>query len=126
MVGAMRMAKIRFLAGTDTAPGAIGLPYVYPGFSLHDELGFLVRAGFTNMEALQTATRNPAEYLGMLDSLGTVETGKVADLILLEANPLQDIRNTQRIAAVVLNGRFLDRKALDGLLSQAEASAKKM
>jgi imidazolonepropionase-like amidohydrolase len=126
MVGAMRMAKIRLLAGTDTAPGAFGLPFVYPGFSLHDELGLLVSAGFTKMEALQFATRNPAEYFGVLDSLGTVERGKIADLVLLEANPLLDIRNTQSIAAVVLNGRLLDRRALDALLAQAETSARKM
>jgi len=126
MVAAMRRANVRFLAGTDTAPAAFGIPYLYPGFSLHDELGLLVRAGFTTMEALQTATRNPAEYFDILESLGTVEAGKIADLVLLEADPLQDIGNTQKIAAVVVNGRWLDRRALDLLLAQAESAAKKM
>jgi imidazolonepropionase-like amidohydrolase len=74
------------------------------------------------MEALQAATRNPARYLGQLDSLGTVEVGKIADLVLLDANPLSDIRHTQKINAVVVNGRLLDRKALDELLAKAAAA----
>lgn len=78
IVGAMHRAGVKFLAGTDTPN-----PYVFPGFSLHDELALLVKAGFTPMEALQAATRNPAEYLGRLDSLGTIEESKIADLVLL-------------------------------------------
>lgn len=106
------------LAGTD-CPN----PYVYPGFSLHDELGLLVHSGLTPAEALRTATINPARFLGLTDSLGTVATGKVADLVLLDANPLGDIANTKRIRAVIQGGRLLNRKALDQLLARAKALA---
>src|ERR1700688_2574153 len=80
--------------------------------------------GFTPMEALQTATLNPARFLGMEDKLGTIEKGKLADLVLLDANPLDDIRNTQKIAAVIVNGRYLSRGDLDKLLVGVEAAAK--
>src|SRR5712692_7789084 len=118
LVGMMRRAGVEFLAGTDVLN-----PYCFPGFSLHEELGLLVEAGLTPMEALQSATLNPARFLGKEQELGTVEEGKIADLVLLDANPLQDISNTQRIHAVVVNGRLLDRVALDALLAQAEATA---
>ena len=120
VVRRMNEAGIPFMAGTD-----LGTAYTYPGFSLHDELALLVEAGLTPMQALQTATRNPAHFLGLQDSLGTVEEGRTADLIILDANPLEDIRNTQKIAAVIINGRFLNRGELDKLLTQAEADAKK-
>jgi imidazolonepropionase-like amidohydrolase len=113
----MKSAGVKFLAGSD-APSN----YAVPGFSLHEELQLLVRHGLTPMEALQSATRNPAAFLGRLDSSGTLERGKVADMILLDANPLDDIGNTRTIRAVVANGRFFDRAALDGLL-EAAASA---
>lgn len=106
------------LAGSDTMN-----PYVYPGFSLHDELALLVEAGLKPFEALQTATINPAVYLGREKELGTIERGKLADLVLLEANPLIDIRNTRKINAVISNGRILDRIALDKLLTQAAEQA---
>ena len=112
VVGSMNRAGVKLMAGTDTPN-----PYCFPGFSLHDELGFMVQAGLTPLEALQTATINPAEFLGLSKSFGTVEEGKVADLVLLDANPLENIANTKRIAAVVSAGRLLDRKALDGLLA---------
>ena len=118
LTGEMQRAGVQLLAGTD-APGRT------PGFSMHDELEVMVKAGLTPMEALQAATLNPAKFLGLLDSLGTVEKGKMADLVLLDANPLEDIRNTKRIQAVIVNGRLLDRKALDESLAQAEAAAKK-
>ncbi len=120
VVRRMNEAGVPFMAGTD-----LGGPYIYPGFSLHDELALLVEAGFTPLQALQTATRNPARFLEQMDSVGTVEEGKIADLVLLDANPLKDIHNTQKIRAVVLNGRFLDRGKLDKLLALAEADAKK-
>ena len=100
LVGAMHRAGVKILAGTDTPN-----PYVFPGTSLHDELALLVKAGLTPMEALAAATIRPAEYLGMTDSLGSIAAGKFADLVLLPANPLDDIGNTRRIEAVVLNGR---------------------
>lgn len=119
-VGAMRRAGVEFMAGTD-----VGFPYIFPGSSLHDELTLLVEAGLTPMEALQTATRNPAKYLGFLDSLGTVEKGKVASLVLLEANPLENIGNSRKIAAVMLNGELLSKEVIQKMLSDAEAAANK-
>jgi imidazolonepropionase-like amidohydrolase len=78
-----------------------------------------VGAGFSSLEALQAATLNPAVYFGRTKDFGTVEVGRLADLVILEANPLSDIRNTQRIADVVTAGRYLDRQKLDRLLSEA-------
>jgi imidazolonepropionase-like amidohydrolase len=120
VVNAMHRAGIPFLAGTDTPPGV----YIFPGFSLHEELRRFVAAGFTPMEALQTATLNPAKFLGMEDKLGTIEKGKLADLVLLDANPLDDIRNTEKIAAVIVNGRYLSRVELDKMLAGVEGAAK--
>ena len=118
LVGRINRAGVPMLAGSD-CPN----PYVYPGFSLHDELGLLVHGGLTPAEALRTATINPARFLGVTDSLGTVATGKVADLVLLDADPLQDIANTKRIRAVIRGGRLLDRRALDRLLAHAKVLA---
>jgi hypothetical protein len=119
IVGELHRSGVPFLAGTDSG----GVPYTYPGFSLHDELALLVQAGFTPLEALQTATLDAAKFLGLLDQLGTVTVGKQADLVLLEANPLEDIHNTQKIHAVVLRGRYLDRPVLDELLATAKSAA---
>jgi imidazolonepropionase-like amidohydrolase len=119
MTLAMHRAGVPFMAGTDTAAGV----HIFPGFSLHDELALFVQAGFTPMEALQTATRNPAQFLGKLSDLGTVETGKIADLVLLDANPLDDIHNTRKIRAVVRNGQYLSRSDLDEMLHQVELAA---
>lgn len=120
MVGAMHRAGVPFMAGTDTAPGV----YIMPGFSMHDELANFVEAGFSPMEALQTATGNPAKFLGIESRFGSIEAGKTADLVLLNANPLDDIHNTTKINCVIVNGRFYDRTALDQILTQVEASAK--
>ncbi len=120
IVGAMRRAGVGLLAGTDTKAMAL-TPYCFPGFGLHDELALFVQAGLSPMQALQTATYNPAKCLGKLDSMGTVEHGKVADLVLLDADPLQDIRNTQRIAAVVVGGKIFQRATLQKMLARVEA-----
>jgi hypothetical protein len=120
MVGRMHRAGVPFLAGTDTAAGI----YVMPGFSLHDELANFVEAGLTPMEALQTATSNPARFLGLEKSFGSVEAGKLADLVLLAANPLENISNTRRITAVIANGKLFDRADLDQLLNMVKESAK--
>ena len=118
IVGDMHRQGVPFLAGTDTLN-----PFCFPGFSLHDELALLVRAGLTPMDALQAATRNAADYLGMLNSFGTVETGKTADLLLLDADPLTDIRNTRKIAGVSLGGRYFPKSSLDQMLNEVEALA---
>jgi len=101
LVRDMHRAGVDFLAGTDTGPNNP----VPVGIGLHDELELLVDSGFTPMEALQTATRNPARYFGRLKDMGTIEPGKLADLVLLSANPLDDIRSTRKIAVVILRGR---------------------
>jgi len=113
----MRASGVRIMAGSDVA-----VLNIFPGPSLHEELRLFVDSvGMTPLEALESATRKPAEWLGLADSVGTIETGKVADLVLLDANPLDDITNTQRIAAVVLRGRLFERKDLDGLLAAVAA-----
>jgi imidazolonepropionase-like amidohydrolase len=115
----MHGAGVRFLAGTDASQWN----FMVPGSSLHDELALFVRAGFSPLEALQTATINPAEYLGITASAGTVAVGRRADFLLLDADPLADIRNTRRLSAVVIRGRFLDRSLLDGILKEARQRA---
>ena len=110
---------VSFLAGTDTPPGV----YIFPGFSLHEELQRFVAAGFTPLEALQTATLNPAQFFGVEDRLGTVDAGKFADLVLLRANPLEDIANTQKIAAVIANGRYFSNEDLARILTRVETAA---
>jgi imidazolonepropionase-like amidohydrolase len=119
IVGQMARAGVPILAGTD-----FGNPFIYAGFSLHDELALLVRAGLTPAEALRAATLGPARYLDATDSLGTVAPGKLADLVLLDADPLADVRNTARIRAVIANGRYLDRAALDAMIARAERTVR--
>jgi imidazolonepropionase-like amidohydrolase len=116
MVGAMAKAGVSLLAGTDVLN-----PYVLPGFSLHDELQLLVQAGLTPLAALQAATISPARFFAATDSMGTIAVGKVADLVLLEADPLRDISNTTRIRAVIARGRLYGRRGLDAILAEAKA-----
>jgi imidazolonepropionase-like amidohydrolase len=118
MIGEMNRAGVPILAGTDTAAGV----RVYPGFSLHQELALLVKAGLTPMQALQAATRNAGEFLGFSDT-GTIEVGKRADLLILDADPLANIANTRKIQAVVLNGHYLNRTNLDHLQTQIRQAA---
>ena len=100
IVNLMRRAGMRLLAGTDLPPGTMN-------GSIHDELAYLVDTGMTPVQALETATRNAAEFLGKLDTAGTIERNKVADLVLLSANPLDDIHNTARVSAVIMRGRVV-------------------
>jgi imidazolonepropionase-like amidohydrolase len=118
VVALMQSAGLGIMAGTDSAA-----PYVIPGFALHQELVLLVQAGLSPMQALQAATKTPADFLGKSKTQGTIEAGKNADLLLLDANPLENIHNTQKIRALILQGKLLDRAALDTLLSSAEAFA---
>ncbi len=117
VVRLMSGAGVILLAGTDTAGPRI------PGFTLHEELALLVDAGLTPLQALQAATLNPAKILNRAGDLGAIEAGKVADLVLLDGDPLQDIHNTQRIAAVIVGGKLLRRRDLDALLGDAEQLA---
>jgi imidazolonepropionase-like amidohydrolase len=119
MTLAMFRAGVPFMAGTDTAAGV----HVFPGFSLHEELALFVKAGLTPMQALQTATLNPARFMNRVADMGTVEQGKLADLVLLDADPLDDIDNTRKIRAVILAGRYFDRPALDRMLHGVEVAA---
>ena len=116
-VAAMQRAGVHILTGTD-AP----LRNSPPGFGLHEELLLLARGGMSPFEVLKSATLEPARYFGMLDSAGTIARGKLADLVLLDANPLQDIRNTRRISAVVANGRVFAGDERERLLRVANAS----
>jgi imidazolonepropionase-like amidohydrolase len=118
IVGLMYKAGVPLLAGTDAMN-----PQCYPGFGLHDELGLLVDAGLSPLAALQAATRNAAQFMGQLDRRGTIEPGKVADLVLLDKDPLADIHNTRSIQAVVLGGKLFSRADLDAMLAKAQTLA---
>jgi imidazolonepropionase-like amidohydrolase len=114
LTGAWHRAGVRILAGTDTP-----LPYLVPGVSLHDELELLTKAGLSPQAALWSATLGPAQFFGIADRHGTIAKGRSATFVLLDADPLADIRNTRKIHAVVLRGRLLDRNDLDNLLARA-------
>ena len=120
IVGEMNKAGVPLLAGTDN-----NNPFVVPGFDLHDELELFVAAGLTPLEALRTATVNPAKYLDATDRFGSVKNGMTADLLLLDGDPTADIRNTRRIFAVITNGNVLDRAALDNMLAHARSHPRK-
>jgi imidazolonepropionase-like amidohydrolase len=90
---------------------------------LHDEMEWLVKGGFTPSQALEAATLKPAQFLGKMDKYGLVEPGRVADLVLLDENPLDDIRNTRKIFGVVANGKYYSRQELDAMLQQVEKLA---
>jgi imidazolonepropionase-like amidohydrolase len=111
LVGLMHEAGVPIGAGTDTPIG-----FAAPGYSLHSELEMLVRAGLSPMEALRAATLRPAEFFGLESEMGTIEPGRLADLVLLQGNPLDDITHTRSVQAVVTKGQFLNRSALDALV----------
>ncbi len=113
MVKQVHSAGIDMMAGTDTP-----IFFLTPGRSLHEELAVLVTAGLSPLDALKTATLNPARYFGLEQELGSIEEQKWADLLLLDANPLEDITNTQRIRAVVKQGNLINREQLDQLLAK--------
>lgn len=111
IVKILHRAGVKIIAGTD-APN----PYVLPGFSLHDELELYVSSGaMSSFEALETATVNATKFTGAANDTGFIESGNIADLVLLDANPLENIANTRRISAVFLDGRFLPKEKLEQL-----------
>jgi imidazolonepropionase-like amidohydrolase len=118
LVRIMRQAGVGFMTGTEA-----DLYYV-SGYGLHAERRRMPEAGFSPLEALRAATLNPAKFLGKWKAFGTIAPGKTADLVLLDHNPLDDIGNTEKIAAVVTAGRYLDRSALDRLLASAAGRAR--
>ena len=120
LVDRFQKAGVQILAGTDTSN-----PFVMPGFGLHDELAMLAESGLSVMEALRTATENPVEFLQQTKTFGSLKTGRIADMVLLDANPLENIHNTARISVVILRGRLFDRQALDTMLAEIEAAALK-
>jgi imidazolonepropionase-like amidohydrolase len=115
----MHRAGVATLAGSDSLDR-----FVFPGSSLHQELKLLQSNGFTPLEALQSATRDAARFLGREKDFGTVGAGAHADLVLLDANPLDDVANIDKIDGVVRDGVFLDHASLNKLLTQAKAAAK--
>ena len=114
IVSAMHHAGVPIMTGTDSP-----MPGVYPGYALHDEMAMLVESGLTPREALRSATLLPAQFLGIAGTSGTIEVGKRADLVLLDADPTKDIRNTRRINSVLIDGRLLRRENLDALLEES-------
>ena len=118
LVGAMSRAGVDIIAGTDVLN-----PFCFPGFSLPDELELYVKAGLSPLEALRTATANPARLLGREKDLGTIEPGKLADLVRLDANPLDNVNNVRKISALVYVGNYYPRDALDAMLTKAQALA---
>lgn len=118
IVASLHRAGVPILAGTDSP-----MPGVYPGYALHDELERLAESGFSPADALRAATLAPATFLGIAAESGTIAAGKRADLVLLDADPLSDVRNTRRIDTVILDGRVLRRAAIDALLAEAARNA---
>ena len=113
---AMGEEGVRIMPGTDTA-----ILMIFPGSSLHDELAlFVSELGMTPMEALESATRTPTEFLGLSDSLGTLQPGKIADFVVLSADPLANITNTKRVTGVALRGQWFDHQDIERLLRQVK------
>lgn len=117
LIGKMNSKGVKFIAGTDFPN-----PYVFPGFSLHDELLLMVKGGMPTLEALRSATINPAIFMNKTDDFGSVEVGKLASLVLLNKNPLENIENTKTIETVFVGGKIYSRKALDLMLEEAKSN----
>ncbi len=118
IIGGMQRAGVKLMTGSDFGAN----PLLFPGWGVHDELALLVKAGLTPMESIQAATRNPAMYLGLDRSVGTIEKGKLADIVVLSANPLEDINNTRKVNAVIFQGRMFDRAELNRMLASVAAT----
>jgi hypothetical protein len=110
LIQRMKRAGVAIMAGTDT-----GDPYTFPGYDLHRELELLVEAGLSPLDVLRSATIEPAKYFDAADMLGSVDAGKLADLVVLDADPLKDIRNTEKIEAVLVAGKYLSRERLKAM-----------
>jgi imidazolonepropionase-like amidohydrolase len=119
LIGKMNAKGVKFIAGTDFPN-----PYVFPGFSLHDELSLMVNGGMPALDALRSATINPAIFMNKKADFGSVEVGKLASLVLLNKNPLENIENTKPIETVIIRGKVYNRKALDLMLEQAKSNGK--
>ena len=118
IIAAMQRAGVKLMTGSDFGAN----PLLFPGWGVHDEMALLVKAGLTPMESIQAATRNPAMFLGLDKSVGTIEKGKVADVVVLSANPLEDINNTRKVNAVIFQGRMFDRAELNRMLASVAAT----
>jgi imidazolonepropionase-like amidohydrolase len=110
-------AGVPLMAGSDSPEW-----FLAQGFSIHDELKTFVDAGLTPFAVLETATKNPATYLGIYNRVGSVEAGKEADLLLLDKNPLDDISNTKSISGLMINGKWFDKQRIDQLLGSAKST----
>jgi len=120
VIGAMQRAGVKLMTGSDFGAN----PLLFPGWGIHDEMTLLVKAGLTPMEAIQAATSNSATFLGLNNALGTIAKGKIADLVLLSANPLEDINNTRKIDGVIAQGRIFDRPELNRMLASVAGANK--
>ena len=118
MVRRMAEAGVGILGGTDCDN-----PYMFAGFGAHDELELMVEAGLSPIRALQTMTGDAARFLGQEDLIGTIRPGRAADLVVLDADPLADIRNTQRIHAIFVRGRMITAAERAQILADVEAAA---
>jgi len=119
LIGKMNEKGVKFIAGTDFPN-----PYVFPGFSLHDELSLMVKGGMSTYDALKSATLNAAIFMDKGDDFGSVEVGKLASLVLLNMNPLENIEYTKSIETVIVRGKVFNKKLLDSILAQAKANSK--
>ena len=119
LIGKMNEKGVKFIAGTDFPN-----PYVFPGFSLHDELSLMVKGGMPTLDALRSATINPAIFMNKKADFGSVEVGKLASLVVLNKNPLENIENTKTIESVIVRGKVYNRKALDLMLEQAKSNGR--